>query len=307
MRHPRLLVTRSRATPKAAADWVDALRARAPQAVALGFGALIAVDLAYFGIRIQGAQRVAVPSGAAQARGQDGNRQLVRDTRGLFGATAPTADAMPAAAVPLALVGTIATENPENGFAIIGETAALARLVRAGAAVATGILLASVFPDHVVVSREGRLEAIALPRSTVGASTRVAARARGRAEPLPVMTANGDDPAETVARPVEFASAALFHALMLRPGSVDGHAGRVVHGPASPALTAIGLASGDTLISVNGVPIGEPDAAQAFSRILDGRAAGSIDLLRNHAPLSVQVTASTVAAAVAAINKSNGL
>ncbi len=74
----------------------------------------------------------------------------------------------PATQMSLVLVGTIAQTDPERGLAIIGESAATAKVYAVGKIVTGGTRLHSVFPDRVILDRGGQLEALLLPKKFQG-------------------------------------------------------------------------------------------------------------------------------------------
>ena len=57
--------------------------------------------------------------------------------------------------MPLVLTGIIAAEDPQNGLAILGQTAASAKVYAVGDNVPGGAKLHSVYSDRVVIDRGG--------------------------------------------------------------------------------------------------------------------------------------------------------
>jgi general secretion pathway protein C len=89
----------------------------------------------------------------------------------LFGAApvAPQDGAnAPQTSIPLVLTGTIAGNDPQNGLAILGQTAQTAKVYAVGDNVPGGAKLHSVYSDRVVVDRNGQLESLALPHQMAG-------------------------------------------------------------------------------------------------------------------------------------------
>src|SRR5215831_5629206 len=130
-------------------------------ALALGVqGALIVTDLASGGGRSASAPAVRAPG---PSRALD----LAAITNAhLFGAAAPPkqdgANA-PQTSIPLVLTGTIAGNDPQNGLAILGQTAQTAKVYAVGDNVPGGAKLHSVYSDRVVIDRNGQLESLTLP------------------------------------------------------------------------------------------------------------------------------------------------
>src|SRR5215472_8197747 len=91
----------------------------------------------------------------------------------LFG-TAPVvqqdgADA-PQTSMPLVLTGIIAGNDPQNGLAILGQSAQTAKVQAVGDSVPGGARLHSVYADRVIIDRNGQLESLVLPRQLGGAA-----------------------------------------------------------------------------------------------------------------------------------------
>ena len=90
------------------------------------------------------------------------NAHLFGDCGGDDGAEDPR-DA-PQSNIPLVLTGIISAEDPQNGLAILGQTAASAKVFAVGDNVPGGAKLHSVYSDRVVIDRGGQLETLFLPR-----------------------------------------------------------------------------------------------------------------------------------------------
>lgn len=76
----------------------------------------------------------------------------------------------------LALLGVFASGNPDAGRAIVGRQGARPAIVATGEAIADGLDLLEVHPDHVVVLRSGVPERIDLERVTTRAAAPLPAR-----------------------------------------------------------------------------------------------------------------------------------
>src|SRR2546430_8136376 len=72
----------------------------------------------------------------------------------------------PQTSMPLVLTGIIAGNDPQNGLAILGQSAQTAKVYAVGDGVPGGAKLHSVYNDRVVIDRGGRLESLSLPRPT---------------------------------------------------------------------------------------------------------------------------------------------
>jgi general secretion pathway protein C len=84
--------------------------------------------------------------------------------KNLFGAAGAPQRAPSAAGARVRLIGVVAPGTPEGGVAIFAVEGSKARSVAAGEAVAPGAILKEVHPDHVILTRQGADERIALER-----------------------------------------------------------------------------------------------------------------------------------------------
>ena len=152
----------------------------------------------------------------------------------------------------LNLLGTLAVAgNPDQGFAIL-STHQQSQLVSVGGNVG-GSRLVSVYPDHVLLAREGHLIFLALPRSSTGG----AGVLRGVDGAVPVYSGPPlvDPPVDEVKASVARATAPLSALLRAEPLlSDDVYRGLVVHPNGNSYLFGPGGLQGDDVItSVNGI------------------------------------------------------
>jgi general secretion pathway protein C len=241
-------------------EWLSRLQANGPSAVAWVLGALIAVELARIAAALLSGQ-VKSPEPVVEAsapRYKPGvNVQAVVSAH-LFGvavADPSTQDPnnAPLSSANLVLAGTIATENPKKGIAIISDGGP-SKLFAVRDNV-NGASLYSVYLDHVILDRGGNLETLLLPRLFAGGS-----RAAPRRAAADVRTA------QTIQR----VNSTL--AQVMRPvASYDSAAGkfrgfRAYPGRNRALFTELGLKSGDLVTAINGQPL---DDAQQSEHVIN--------------------------------------
>jgi general secretion pathway protein C len=235
---------------EAVLDW----RRRAPRWTAILLVGLIVADGAHFVVVLRPTVPVQIPDAPRVSQPQSAgfDAQPVVQAH-LFGIKARVAGAgaenAPETQLALALRGIIATKDPGDGYAILGEQGKATRLYRPGAALASapGARLYRVFADRVVLDFDGRLETLRLPHektpALAPADPSTAAESASAEQPKPPPT-----PAET-----------LFGNLAAERNNVDGRlAGMILH-PAKRLQRQYGFHDGDTLTAVNGVEITDPD------------------------------------------------
>jgi general secretion pathway protein C len=200
----------------------------------------------------------------------------------LFGTAAVTANRNPATAPPttanLVLAGTLATDNPKHGFAIIVD-AGPSKVYAVGDAVGTASLH-SVYLDHVILDRGGNLESLALPRPAADAARRQSARV---------------PPGPSAADPGRLAE------LMRLGASVNNEAGKlhglsIYPGKSRAAFERTGLSGGDLVIAVNGAALENRDrhAAQEMFAAIKTASQATLTVERNGQTHDVTLDASQV-------------
>lgn len=243
------------------------LRQRGPQAAAILLSVLVAVDVVHSGWALRTSAKTQEPhvarsvAATAPTAGRDA-QQIVNAH--LFG-RAPAEhspegdpDGAPESRLALALSGIISGQDPEKGYAILGEHGKPAHLYAIGAVVAgTSSRLYRVYFDRVVLESQGNLETLRLPRNTLVGLGIVPIR--------PNASGNGVTVAEATAAPQvsdpnhPTPAEGFFSYMGAERNNVDGKlAGLIVH-PAKNIQRKYGLHDGDMLTAINGVEISNPD------------------------------------------------
>jgi general secretion pathway protein C len=221
-------------------------------------GALIAVELARIAAALLSGQ-VKSPEPVVEAsapRPKPGvNVQAVVSAH-LFGvavADPSTQDPnnAPLSSANLALAGTIATENPKKGIAIISDGGP-SKVFAVGDNV-NGASLYSVYLDRVILDRGGSLETLLLPRLFAGGS-RAAPRRAADVRTAQTIRVNG-----------------ILHEVMRPLASYDSAAGkfrgfRAYPGRNRAMFTELGLKPGDLVTAINGQPL---DDAQRSEKVMN--------------------------------------
>jgi general secretion pathway protein C len=175
----------------------------------------------------------------------------------------------------LVLQGTVATRDPKEGVAII-VAGGPAKVYQVGDDV-EGASLHSVYLDHILLDRSGRLETLSLPRLQL-ASGNVHQSASDGASP-PGAT-NGHTLADLMrAEPSVDEQTDSLQGFRVRPGRIGS------------SFIRSGLRPGDLVTAVNGTPLADQNR-QRSQEIVDtmlasGRA--TVSVVRNGKPVEVSV------------------
>lgn len=249
-------------------DWLSRLPQNGPWLASLALAALIAVELARIGLLLLGGGPVKPPLPTPQRRAY-AQRTSGVDVQGvvaahLFGiAVADPSTLDPANAPPstanLVLAGTIATQDPKHGVAIISDGGP-SKVYSVGDTVG-GASVHSVYLDHIVLDRGGSLETLVLPRLLLTGA---------RGQPPPLRT-SGADPRTVAAvdniRRMVQQDPGILSEVMRTVASYDSKAGKLRGFRAYPgrnrlAFGRLGLRPGDLVTAINGTPLDDPQRSQ---------------------------------------------
>lgn len=207
-----------------------------------------------------------------QAGGAHLNLQAIQAAQ-LFGAAAASkadAQAAPVSRAALVLAGVVADADPQRGLALVGTSAADARVVRVGGALPSGGTLAQVHRDRILIDTGAGLEAVLLPRQSA-----------------PVAAPAGTAPAPT--EPPASLGALIQQAPDLIPGVirpqmvVEGGRQlgfRAYPGPNRQAFDKLGLRPGDLVTAINGTPLSDPAVGKELFANLGSAAVARVTVSR---------------------------
>jgi general secretion pathway protein C len=261
-------------------DWRSVALARAPQVVTFLLALALAAQLAFIVVGIAGRGRQTAPPAAAAPLTPPLDVGGLVNAHLLGNAVVQNTDGdaanAPPSSMPLVLAGVLATANPQEGMAIIGETAAAAKVVITGHPVPGGAKLHSVYNDRAIIDRNGALEAVLLPRRSAGAMS--------DAPPPPPIAAEGNDAVlERMRRLVNDSPAVVGQVLRPQPvfagGKMRGF--RVYPGANRQAFARIGLRAGDLVTAINGTPLDDKDRADEIFATLNSSTDARISVTRN--------------------------
>jgi len=191
----------------------------------------------------------------------------------------------PETELALALTGTMATRNPNVGYAIIGEKGKPGHMYRNGAPLGEGLSgrLYQTFADHVVLELNGHLEILKLPHQALAAFNNVVLAGPGKhVEQTPPVPAGpslaalglhaGDDPDHP--SPAE----AWFELLHPQHRIVGNQTVGIKLRPDPQLRDAYNLRPNDVLTAINGVVISGPQSFQDLQDALKSNSGSSMEL-----------------------------
>jgi general secretion pathway protein C len=259
--------------------WRALLLAHGPRIATWTLAVLLAIQAAVIVTGLGGASRskssgvrppVAVPRHAVDIA-------MIANAN-LFGRAPVVAQAQdpgnaPPTSMPLVLTGIIAADDPQNGLAILGQTAQMTKVFAVGDNVPGGARLHSVFSDRVVIDRGGHLETLVLPRQVAAGSP-----------PPTTAVLNTESPVADRMRKLITEQPSLM-ADVMRPqpvfanGKQTGY--RVYPGRNRQAFLKLGLRPGDLVTAVNGTPLDDPEHGQQIFNTLGSSSEAHVTVQRN--------------------------
>ena len=218
----------------------------------------------------------------------------------LFGvAGAPDAGADPnavaATQMNLVLVGTIANTDPQLGYAIVGDSAATARVYAVGKTITGGTKLHAVYPDRVILDRAGRLEALMLPKKFTGGGSVAPPPQQGNpmlGQRLQDLAAQNPAAITEIIRPQP----------VFANGQQRGY--RVYPGRNRQQFSKLGLMPGDLVTAINGTPLDDPARGMEILQSINSAAQVTVTVERNGQSSQVNINNAQVPADAAALPES---
>ena len=263
-------------------DWRSSLLARAPQIVTFVLALALAAQLAFIVVAMTSRSRQAPPPPlTAQAPPPPLDIGGLVNAH-LFGNAAVQASGdganAPPSSMPLVLAGVLASDDPKQGMAIIGESAQAAKVVAVGQQVPGGAQLHSVYSDRAVIDRSGTLESVFLPRQSAGSAV------AGPPPPMPTAAAGGNEAMiERMRKLVNDDPGLLSQVMRPQPvfagGEMKGF--RVYPGANRQAFSRMGLRAGDMVTAINGTPLNDKDRAQEIFGTLGSSTDARVTITRN--------------------------
>jgi general secretion pathway protein C len=175
--------------------------------------------------------------------------------------------------MPLVLTGVVAANDPRDGLAILGPSVAATKVYAVGDNIPGGARLHAVLSDHVLLERDGHLEALALPRQLVGNAPAPSMSAAPTEAPVI------DRMRELVSRNPGIIGDIMRPEPVFAGGKQQGF--RVYPGRDRDAFMHLGLRPGDLVTAIDGTPLDDPSRGEQILGTLGSSSEAHITVLRN--------------------------
>lgn len=276
---------------------------RLPSIVTWGLAIALGVQAAVIVLDLIPERPIAAAASAGAAPARAAARSAV-DVQGiidahLFGVADPAEPAgdptdAPETRLSLVLAGTMAASDPKQGFGIIGESAANAKLYSVGDTVPGGARLNAVYGDRVILERGGQLEALLLPRQYKGGTGVAAPPPR---PPMGVPQSAGSQVVERVKRMIAQDPGSVAEIMRPQPVFANGQQRgyRVYPGRNRAQFARLGLRPGDLVMSVNGTPLDDPQRGMEIFRSIGSSDQVRVTVERNGRPQELVLNMAQIA------------
>ena len=190
-------------------------------------------------------------------------------------------------------LGTIAHSDPSVGYAIIGDSAASAKVYGVGKTITGGTKLHAVYADRVILDRGGKLEALLLPKKFTGGGTVAAAPLPQAGSPmlgqrLQELAAQNPGAITEIIRPQP----------VFANGQQRGY--RVYPGRNRQQFARLGLMPGDLVTAINGTPLDDPARGMEILQSMNSATQVTVTVERNGQSSQININNAAVAAESAA-------
>jgi general secretion pathway protein C len=278
-------------------EWLGRLPQNGPWLVSMALSALIAVEVARIALSLWGAGPVksVLPASrpqnhAAQVPPVDVAAIVADHVFGIAPPKVQNEGDAPQSTANLVLAGTIATQDPKHGVAIISDGGP-SKVYSIGDRIG-GASLYSVYLDHVILDRGGTLETLKLPLLRLAGGPAILRRQIGG---NPSTAAN----LENVRRLVQ-EDPSLLNEVLRAVASYDNKAGklrgfRVYPGRNRSAFNSLGLRPGDLVTAINGTPLDDPQHGQEIFNTLQTASSAAVTIERGGQTIQVSMNIAQIA------------
>ncbi|MBK7249921.1 MAG: type II secretion system protein GspC [Gammaproteobacteria bacterium] len=264
--------------------WGPEVAGRAPQIVAWVLVVALGVQAALILTNLAGAggptsKRAPAPvTGQAPVRGIDLAALVNAHLFGVPAAAGSQTGSAPQTTMSLVLAGVLAEDDPLKGYAIVGESAASAKLYAVGDTIPGGARLHSIYSDRVLIDRGGVIESLSLPRQSTGG-----APVTSQPGAPPPAASAGSPVFERMRRLVDENPSAVADIMRPQPVFAQGRQRgyRVYPGRNRAAFVQLGLRPGDLVTAINGTPLDDAARSMEIFRTIGSQPEVRVTLSRN--------------------------
>ncbi len=220
---------------------------------------------------------------------------------GMLAATSATFDA-PDTSLDLRLVGTLSSEDPKSGMAMIADSEK-ERAYAIGDELPGNATLEEIYPDRVVLSHQGRYETLrlrdpeAVPSRMTASTRRPLPRTSGNLSAIRTQAPSGGGVNWQAAQQnLRINPAELAQQIRALPFMENGKqvGVRLQAGRDATLMSKLGLRNTDIITSVNGIPLDDPSRAFQLLNQLNSQSQFDVALRRDGREMTLSIDANNL-------------
>ena len=196
----------------------------------------------------------------------------------------------PETRLQLKLKGVFASSDPERAFAIISDSKNNDKSYRLGNKVVGGAVLHAVYPDRVILKRNGRLETLRMSthydKQAIKTSTRTPGNQARPARKVMRAPAKLKQLKETLLKDPQKVWQQVRISPVLKNGSIKGYS---VEHKDKQLMSSLNLQKGDVITAVNGKLLSDPSSLYGLMNQLKTQKSLSVTIERNNQQQVIQL------------------
>jgi general secretion pathway protein C len=197
----------------------------------------------------------------------------------------------PETRLKLTLRGLFASDEADRARAIVGDPRGQEQSYSVGDPLPGGAKLSEIFPDRIILERDGRFETLRLPKELLKSGS--SATAGASSAPAGVSSSSKQGAAfDRYRNEVKKNPTAILNYLRATPARQGGKfvGFNIQPGPEPGALKELGLQAGDIVTAINGMDIDSPATGMRAMQTLGEGDTASVTLLRGGQEMSLSLT-----------------
>jgi general secretion pathway protein C len=213
----------------------------------------------------------------------------------LFGKTEVTVKAdtpivAPETRLQLKLKGVFASSNPERAYAIISDSKNQDKSYRLGSKIVGGAILHAVYPDRVILKRNGRLETLRLSTSYDKSGMKTSIKKSKRISRTPGKVIQAPPKLKKLKQMLLKDPQQIWQQVRISPVLKDGSIkGYMVEHKDKQLMRSLNLQKGDVITAVNGKPLSDPASLYGLMNQLKTQQSLNVTIERNNQEQTIQL------------------
>lgn len=178
----------------------------------------------------------------------------------------------------LTLRGVFASDQPQNSLAIVADQQNQEHVYARGEAIVAGVTLYEVYPDRIILNRNGSYETLSMPQESKdiiqavpAAAPRNSRNSRMAPPPMSAPPANQAEVLKNLQQDMQKRPEHFWNQVRIDPVTEDGTVKGFKFTHRDPqVMQAIGLQPADVVVDVNGSPATDPAVMQSLMGNISG-------------------------------------